>query len=157
MPNIHPHPRSGHAPLSSKTSRWVILAVVIGLVGILLWVKHQNPSAQPGLDEPAEAQFDRNLQQQKPMLAFFHSTDCHSCIEMMKLVDEVYPPFQEKVALVDVNVYDPANQNLLRRARILSIPTQIFIGQDGRGKVFLGVMSKEQLQQELQQLAEEPR
>ncbi|MFN7037097.1 MAG: thioredoxin family protein [Bellilinea sp.] len=156
MPKNQSRSRSGNWSLSTTTSRWLILAAILAVAGVILWQKNQKSPNQPALAEPAEVQFERNLQQQKPMLAFFHSTDCHSCIEMMELVDEVYPQFQQEVALVDVNVYDAANQNLLRRARILSIPTQIFIKRDGSGKVFLGVMSKEQLRQELQQLTAQP-
>lgn len=144
-----------HPPLS--IIRGLILALIVLSAGVVLWVKNQNKPVQIGTTELAEAQFDHNLQQKKPMFAFFHSTDCHSCVEMMSLVDEVYPSFRNEVALVDVNVYDSANQNLLRRARILSIPTQIFIDSEGNGKVFLGVMSKDQLQQELKSLTEKPK
>lgn len=74
---------------------------------------------------------------------------------MMAVVDEVYPAFSEKVALVDVNVYDSANQNLLQRARISSTPTQVFIDTTGAGNGILGVMSADELTQQLQVLIEE--
>ncbi|GIV65102.1 MAG: hypothetical protein KatS3mg046_362 [Bellilinea sp.] len=156
MPKQKPQSRLSKKHLPLPVIRVLILAVIVLSAGAILWVKNQNKPVQSTLTESAEVQFDRNLQQKKPMFAFFHSTDCHSCVEMMSLVDEVYPSFRDEVALVDVNVYDSANQNLLRRARILSIPTQIFIDREGSGKVFLGVMSKDQLQQELKRLAEEP-
>lgn len=138
----------------SGFSRYILLAVFLLLAGAVLWFKNQAKPAVPAADQPAEVQFDLYLQQKKPMLAFFHSTDCHSCVEMMKVVAESYPVYADAVALVDVNVYDSANQNLLRRARVLSIPTQIFIDENGTGKVIIGVMTREQLEQELQRLAE---
>lgn len=138
----------------SGFSRYILLAVILLLAGAILWFKNQAKPAVSAADQPAEVQFDLYLQQKKPMLAFFHSTDCYSCVEMMDLVAEVYPQYDDSVELVDVNVYDSANQNLLRRARILSIPTQIFIDENGTGKVIIGVMTREQLEQELQRLTD---
>lgn len=156
MPKQSQRSRTAVRQSASAVNRYLLLAVIVLLAGAVLWFKNQAKPAPAALDEPAEVQFDRYLQQKKPMLAFFHSTDCHSCVEMMNLVAEVYPPYEDSVALVDVNVYDSANQNLLRRARILSIPTQIFIDEDGTGKVIIGVMSREQFEQELQRLADNP-
>ena len=45
---------------------------------------------------------------------------------MIDIVNEVYPEYQDQISLVDINVYDDLNKNLLTRANIHSIPTQIF-------------------------------
>ena len=72
---------------------------------------------------------------------------------MTEIVEQVYPDFAEQVALVDVNVYDDANQSLLQRAGIRVIPTLIFIDRTGAGQGYTGVMPAEELQEALTTLA----
>jgi thiol-disulfide isomerase/thioredoxin len=103
-----------------------------------------------------EAQLDQHLASGRPILAFFHSDTCVQCVQMTKIVEQVYPDFSDRIALVDVNVYDQRNQNLLRRARIQVIPTIILIGRDQQGKGYSGVMPADTLRAELQALALEP-
>lgn len=107
----------------------------------------------PHAGELPEAHLDRLLEEGQPVFAFFHSTTCAQCIEMTKIVEQVYPDFAEQVALVDVNVYDDANQTLLQRAGIRVIPTLIFIDRAGAGQGYTGVMPAEQLQEALTTLA----
>lgn len=123
----------------------------------------QAPAAgaaqSPDSSTPAllpEAQLDQHLASGRPILAFFHSSTCVQCVQMTEIVEEVYPDFSDRVALVDVNVYDERNQNLLRRARIQVIPTLIFIDRDQQGKNYSGVMPADSLRAELQALAQEP-
>ena len=75
---------------------------------------------------------------------------------MMETVDQVYPEFKQDVALVDVNVYDPQNENLLRRGGIYSIPTLVFIDRNGASQVSIGVIEAEALRQQLTALKEMP-
>ncbi len=103
-----------------------------------------------------EVQLDRYLADGQPILAFFHSNTCDKCIQMTKIVEQVYPDFTDRVALVDVNVYDQRNQNLLQRAGIQVIPTLIFIGRDQQGQGYTGVMPAEALREQLEVLAQEP-
>jgi thiol:disulfide interchange protein len=108
-------------------------------------------AAMPG--ESPEVQLNRLLAAGQPALAFFHSTNCAKCIEMMGLVAEVHPEFADSVGLVDVDVYDKANTRLLQLAGIRAIPTQIFFGRTGQGQVVLGVMTAEELREQLRALA----
>ncbi len=85
-----------------------IIAGIVLIVAVLFLVKNQPSQSAAPTGESPEAQMDRYLEEEKPIFAFFHSTDCHSCIVMMETVDQVYPEFKEDVALVDVNVYDSA-------------------------------------------------
>ena len=73
---------------------------------------------------------------------------------MMETVDAVYPEYKDKIALVDVDVYDPINQQLLQRTRVSYIPTQIFIDSSGEGKVMVGAMSPDDLRSALNDLLE---
>jgi thiol:disulfide interchange protein len=116
------------------------------------------PSATPAptapvLSESPEAQLGRLLAAGKPTLAFFHSNNCVQCIKMMQVVAQIYPEFEDSVALVDVNVYDKANARLLQVAGIRAIPTQIFYNSAGKGQVVLGAMEPEQFRAYLRSLA----
>ena len=104
-------------------------------------------------DELPEAQLERLLAAGQPTLAFFHSNNCVQCIKMMEVVQQVYPEFDESVALVDVNVYDKANSRLLQRAQIRAIPTQIFFDRTGQGWVIMGAMTTQQFRERMQALA----
>ncbi|MGC9522933.1 MAG: thioredoxin family protein [Anaerolineae bacterium] len=111
-----------------------------------------NPLA-PAPDELPEAHLERLLAGGYPVFVFFHSTTCYRCIEMTKIVDEVYPDFESQVALVDVNVYDERNRALLQRAGIRVIPTLVFFDRDGTGEGATGVMPAEQLRAALVDLS----
>jgi thiol:disulfide interchange protein len=100
-----------------------------------------------------EEQLDRLLAEGQPVLAFFHSLTCVPCLQMDGIVKEVYPDFQDKVGLVDINVYDKSNQNLLQRANLRVIPTLIFIDRTGAAKGYTGVMPADDLRAQLQALA----
>ena len=134
----------------------LILGGIVLIVAVMFLVKNQPSQSAAPTGESPEAQMDRYLEEEKPIFAFFHSTDCHSCIVMMETVDQVYPEFKEDVALVDVNVYDSQNENLLRRAGISSIPTLVFIDRTGEGQVSIGVIEAEVLRQQLTALKELP-
>jgi len=138
---------------TSPLPRILILAGIVILVAIIFILKREPPQAAIPASVSAEVQLDQHLKEQKPTFVFFHSNNCQSCIDMIAIVDQVYPDFKEEVALVDVNVYDPVNETLLRRAGISSIPTQLFIDRTGQGKVIIGVMAQDQLKLALQGLA----
>jgi len=122
-------------------------------------VGSQAAATAPGVqasaeaDESPEVQLERFLIAGKPTLAFFHSNNCVQCIKMMEVVAEVYPEFDDSVALVDVNVYDKASSRLLQRAQIRAIPTQIFFDRTGQGRVVMGAMTPDQFREQLRTLA----
>ena len=136
--------------------RILIITGIVVLAVMLLLVKNQATSSTLPAEISLEAQYDKYFKEGKPIFAFFHSTNCNSCIEMMRNVNQVYPEFNENVELVDVDVYDTHNSNLLRRFNIRSIPTQVFIDRHGQNKVVIGVIELNQLRQYLQLLKETP-
>ncbi len=149
-------------PVKSKPSQTGLLPKVLILAGVVVLViavylvKNQPSMADVPADESLQVQFDRYLQERKPILAFFHSTNCHSCIVMMNTVAQVYPEFKTEVGLVDVKVYDLQNEDFVRRERISSIPTLVFIDRNGQRKISIGVLEPDQLRQRLQALKETP-
>lgn len=150
---------------------WIIggIAVIILLIFILkgqddkpdLSVSGNTPeanSAAPDTQatpELPEERLDYLLGKNEPIFAFFHSNNCHLCIEMIKVVDSVFPQYEGRVNLIDINVYDQINQNLLRRAQINAIPTQIFINRSGEMVRSVGLMSADQLREALDKIAGE--
>lgn len=114
------------------------------------------PAAAPPMnlaDLSPEAQVDHLLAAGQPIFVFFHSNTCQQCIDMTRIVEQVYPNFDGRVYLVDVNVYDSANQNLLRRAGLRVIPTSVFIDRSGEAWGYTGVMPAADLREQLQRLA----
>lgn len=150
-------PQSSRKTRLRKTHNFPKIFILVGvaiLVTAILILKNQPSQSTNQTSIPAEAQFDQYLEEKKPVFVFIHSNTCQSCIDMIAIVDQVYPEFTKSVGLVDVNVYDPQNDALLRRMGISTIPTQVFIDATGQGKVAMGVMTPEGLLQQLQTLAE---
>ena len=141
--------------------RWSQIAVLAGvavLVVVLVTAKGQpaGTSPSPGViavTEAPEVALDRALAASQPTLAFFHSMTCDSCIEMTAIVAAVYPEFEGKVTLVDVDVYEDRNEALLSRARIVSIPTLVLFDRAETSQWYPGVMDADLLRQRLQALA----
>lgn len=152
----------------SNTGKILAIVGVLLVVVIIIIVKNYKSSVATNPDQVApatkvvnnllppgtpEEQVDWSIENNQAAFVFFHSNNCQSCIDMMAIVDEVYPEFQDSVALIDVNVYDETNQNLLRRGGINTIPTQLFLDSTGTGKIALGVMSQDQLREQLAVIA----
>jgi thioredoxin-like negative regulator of GroEL len=133
--------------------------VGVAVVAILLVTMKGEPAGQSAplvpsaVTEAPEAAFHRALAAGQPTLAFFHSQVCDSCIEMTEIVAQVYPEFADSVTLIDVDVYDPRNDGLLKRARILGIPTVVVIDRAGEGTWLVGVTGAGQLRELLLTLA----
>jgi len=132
----------------------LIIAGIVILVVVVFLLKNQPAKTEVPVDKLPETQLDWYLANHQPVFVFFHSTTCQTCIDMMGVVDQIYPEFKDQVGLVDVNVYQTWNENLLSRARITNIPTQVFINEKGEGKTLIGGMQPDELRAELHTLAE---
>lgn len=145
---------SGRPPWQRRLARLGALAGVAVAIAILLVIKGSPvPSDGSATGPGAEAALDGALAAGQPVLAFFHSESCDSCIQMMAVVDEVYPEYEDDIVLVDVDVYDPRNEALLARARIAGIPTVIVYDRSGEQEWHLGVMGADELRARLAALA----
>lgn len=99
-----------------------------------------------------ETQLNQALQQGRPTFVFSHSMECIPCKAMINVVLQVYPEFQNSVALIDVDVYDQSNTNILRRENLRSIPTLVFYDGNGNRQMHIGVMEPDQFRQTLSAL-----
>jgi len=106
------------------------------------------------VEESLEKRFNRLTLAKEPVFAFYHSNNCQLCLQMIEIVKEVYPEYEDKISLVDINVYDDLNKNLLIWANIHSIPTQIFINDSGEISQTIGLMTAGQLREALDKAAE---
>lgn len=148
-------PKRRHHRPTRRPQILVVIGLVL-LVVLLLVLKdspaESTPTARAG-DLPG-SQLEADLAAHRPTLSFFHSNNCQQCIDMIAIVEQVYPEFSDSVALVDVNVYDDRNQALLRQVGLQYIPTLIFYDHAGQSQVTVGVMEAEQLRQVLAALSE---
>ncbi|MHB8086997.1 MAG: thioredoxin fold domain-containing protein [Anaerolineaceae bacterium] len=151
MSKTHKHNKKQKS--NSKIPLIIVITSLVVVVGIILLTKGGSTHDLPVASGQAEVELDQLLSEGKPTFVFYHSTDCYTCKVMMATVAEIYPEFQDSIALVDVNVYDASNQNLLQKAQIRSIPTQVFIDSTGKGTVIIGVMEPEVFRQHLATLA----
>ena len=105
-------------------------------------------------NETTEERYDRLIQAGKPIFMFFRSDSCEACVEMEGIVDQVFPEFEGKIEFLEVDVFDPQNNSLMKRAHIQAVPTLVFIDQTGQGSFAAGVMEAEQFQNQLPLLIE---
>ena len=124
-----------------------VLCLVIAAAAILV-VKNQPEARATTAESPAEL-LNTAIQNKQPVLAFFHSNNCDSCIQMVAIVDQVYPEFSDSILLVDVNVYDKQNQPLLNEVGLKFIPTLYFYDITGKRHTHIGTMDADQLRQTL--------
>ena len=155
------------APLT----QWGLIVGALVLVGAVLILKTLSSDASlspveeatgpaalathPAATPIPEVQLDCLLEAGEPAFVFFHSNTCDQCVRMAEIVAEVHPSFANRVALVDVNVYDEQNANLIRRAGVQAIPTLVFVDHAGQTQGYVGVMEPDDLRHQLQILARE--
>ena len=104
----------------------------------------------PGL--PAD-QLSQALAAGRPVLVFMHSNNCQSCIDMMRVVDQVYPELAAQIALVDVDVYDEANEPLMQVLGLRYIPTIVVYDRAGKAAQNVGAMKADVFRTFLRQRA----
>ena len=143
-------PKKFKRPTHKQTPTLLMLA---GIALLLVAVFVFKSSGQSSTSSAAlETQLDQALESKRPTFVFLHSLDCIPCKEMMGVVANVYPEFQDSVALIDVDVYDERNANILRRENLQSIPTLVFYDDKGARQMFIGAMPPEQFRTTLQAL-----
>jgi hypothetical protein len=126
---------------------WILPAIGLAIVAVLVAKPRAGLPADAGL--APDALLGQALTAGRPVLVFYHSLDCRSCVEMMGAVAEVYPEFKAAVDLVDVNVYDPSSEGIIRWGGIRYVPTLVFVDRDGGREVQVGTMSPEALRRAL--------
>ena len=102
---------------------------------------------------PSETALQKAQHEGKPVLLNFHSTQCSPCIEIEKIIYEVMPDYEDKVAFVIVNVYDQGEQSLCDDYNIQTIPTTIFLNTGAEiTEEYTGVIDEASMRQMLDRL-----
>lgn len=91
----------------------------------------------------------------KPQVMKFTSTMCLDCQKMNKLFKEVFPKYEDKIVLTEIQVQDGqdfTNQQI-KKHKVTLVPTMIFFDSDGKQvKRIEGAIEKEELEKYLQGL-----
>ena len=64
----------------------------------------------------------------------FASPMCYECNELEKVIEEIYPKYNDKVTLrkIDVTKRDKNTQELIKEYNVTLVPTTVFKNQDGK-------------------------
>jgi thiol-disulfide isomerase/thioredoxin len=109
-----------------------------------------DPSA-PWPSSPGE-QVQWALRHKQPAMILFYSTYCRPCMMMDALVQMVKRDYQPDVVFIEVLYDDPANAQVLRWAKVGTIPASYFLARSAEAKRFVGLMKQEDLRAELAQI-----
>ena len=89
------------------------------------------------------------LRHNRAALILFHSTLCRPCRMMDALVQLVRRDYEPDVVFIDVIVDQPANEEVIRWAKMGSIPAFYFLTPSGEGKRIVGAMTQAELREQL--------
>jgi thioredoxin-like negative regulator of GroEL len=142
-------------------SMLIVLILVIASVGLVILKNYNQTIQKDSVNNVASNSNERpaNLYKyaiinSKPALVFFHSNNCDSCIQMIQVINEIYPEFEEQVILVDVNVYEEQNRGLISQLEINYIPTLVFYNRAGEEITHVGVIESKDLHEELSRISQ---
>jgi len=140
----------------------VVLILLAAAVAGLLVAK--GVRTNPGPDEytsngavSQSAELIKQAEQDgKPAWLLFHSKTCQPCIEMEKVFTTLRPEFEGKVTFIDINVNDPAEQDLCTEYKIQYIPTTYILDSSGNITFdYVGVIQVDDMRAKLKALAVE--
>ncbi|MGQ9494298.1 MAG: thioredoxin family protein [Anaerolineae bacterium] len=114
----------------------------------------ENADPFPTKSDPA-TQIEWVLRHKKPAMILFHSNLCRPCLMMEALVQMVRRDYEPTVVFIEVSIDDPANADLVRTARVGSIPASLFVDRSGQVKRVVGLMKQQDLRTELARLMSE--
>lgn len=131
---------------------WLILGAVVLVVALTALVKTLSAEkAAPPVEAP-EVLLERYKASRTPVVVYFHSPECLSCNQVQGSLDEVYPEFKNRVALISLDVLEDVNDALVERTGVHTTPVLLFIDSSGNEQLFSGEISVADLRQKLSAL-----
>jgi len=128
----------------NKNLIWILLIFLIPL-GAYFWLTHSEATTQP-----AVAAGDEIIKFASPM--------CLECQDLEKVIDKVFPKYNDKVVLhkIDVSKKDKNCKALIKEYNVTLVPTTVFKNQDGRIlRQIVGTMEPELLESYVEELIRE--
>ncbi len=91
----------------------------------------------------------------RPQIIKFTSTMCLDCQTMTKIMKELYPQYQDRIDLVEINVQDgnKKNDSWIKKYNVNLVPTIILINSNGNEvKRIEGAIEKDKMDKCLKEL-----
>ncbi len=138
---------------NTKTRSILITLAVILFVVLVALLKSSAAERRWLRMEPLADQVSAYRAAGQPLVVYFHSPDCSSCAQVKEALDEVYPEFNNTVALLDLDVTNRRERAFVDASGVITTPTLLFIYSSGAEKRITGEISPEALRAELTALA----
>ncbi len=139
---------------NKKRLRSILIVLGVVLFVVLVAVFKNLAAERKWLtSESVVSQLEEYRAAGQPVLVFFHSPDCSSCLVVQRSIDEVYPEFKNTIALLDLDVTDKRERDLVERTGVQTTPTLLLVNAGGSEKLIVGEISPADLRAELDTLA----
>jgi len=110
----------------SKQGKIIVLAVLLAVVLIIVG-KPMLEEASNDEQMSAVQQINRAQEGGLGIWLLVGSGTCSYCVEMSQIFTQLEPDYEENIAFIKVDVYDPENEGILINNDVRVIPTSIFI------------------------------
>ena len=135
-----------------KRNLYIIIGVVL-LVAMVALVKSLTTHKPLFPTEAPEVSLQKFKDNRQPVLVYFHSPECLSCREVQGALDEVYPEFKDRIALLSLDVLDDSSEALVERTGVHTTPVLLFVDANGNETQFSGEISPADLRARLNALS----
>ncbi len=144
---------TGSHQTNLKTRSLLITLAVILFVVLVALLKNAAAERRWLGFEPAAGRVAALKNAGQPLVVYFHSPDCSSCAQVQTALDQVYPEFQDKVALLALDVTNGRERAFVDASGVITTPTLLFVDSSGAEKLVAGEISPQALRAELTILA----
>ena len=132
----------------------VIIALVFIVPLLAFWIL-SNSGSTTAKTTPQEVPQAEEVIIGKPQVLKFTSTMCLDCQTMNELFKEIWPNYQDKIVLTEIQVQnrDQLADEKIKKYNVTLVPTIIMLNSDGeQAKRVEGAIPKEELEKYLQEL-----
>ena len=137
-----------------KTSLAALIVVAFVLLVAVRQAQRPAPTAPTATTTPAEQVLARALADHQPAVISFRSATCIPCKAMAKIVSELRPRYNGRVAIVDVSLDDDSpDGRLIEKYQIRVKPTTVVLTRSGElADTHIGVWPADELSRRLDDL-----
>lgn len=144
--------------MNLKAAVLIVLVAAVSALFAAKGVKTESVPADYSSNTPVSqtaSLIEEAKQKGQPAWLLFHSTTCQSCIEMEAVYNALKPEFEGEIAFINIDVNDPAEQELCAQYKIQYIPTTYFLNLKGEKTFnYVGVIQQDDMRAKLKALTE---